>query len=89
MTPFRLATALLLARGGVGEGDDLWRPRVHFYFRDPLTGVGFHSNDATGSYFDERSRTWLAFYDCSPPPAMSSSKGDPWISWPNMLILTV
>ena len=78
----RLCAAALLARGAAGGGDDLWRPRVHFYFRDPLTGVGFHSNDATGSYFDERSGTWLAFYDCSPPPAyVARANGTDGYSW--------
>jgi hypothetical protein len=48
---------------GISSDDDLWRPRLHFFFRDPKTGIGFHSNDATGSYYDESTATWHALYD--------------------------
>jgi hypothetical protein len=75
MARVALAAQLLLAAasGGGGSsgggGDSLWRPRLHFFFRDPETGVGFHSNDATGSYYDEATATWHALYDCTPPAA--------------------
>ena len=61
--------------------DDLWRPRVHFYFRDPATGVGFHSNDATGSYLDEASGRWHAFYDCTPPVGYAAGRPPGRYSW--------
>eukprot|EP00729_Bicosta_minor_P002094 gene2094-11946_t len=62
-------TLAVLPCGCDSDSDSLWRPRLHFFFRDPETGVGFHTNDATGSFYDEAAATWHAFYDCTPPPS--------------------
>jgi sucrose-6-phosphate hydrolase SacC (GH32 family) len=66
---------------GISSDDDLWRPRLHFFFRDPKTGIGFHSNDATGSYYDESTATWHALYDCTPPASYSAASSNGSYSW--------
>jgi sucrose-6-phosphate hydrolase SacC (GH32 family) len=68
-------------REGIGSDDSLWRPRAHFYFRDPSTGIGFHTNDATGSFYDEHTGTWHAVYDCTPPSWYNSGEPKGGYSW--------
>ena len=41
----------------------------------------FHSNDATGSYFDETDATWHAMYDCTPPASYSAAGSNGSYSW--------
>ncbi len=79
--PVLALLTLAASAAGSGGGDELWRPRLHFYFRDPTSGVGFHSNDATGSYFDEVSGRWHAFYDCTPPVDYATGRRPERYSW--------
>ena len=78
----RLFSVLLVLLCEQTAGSDrLWRPSFHFFFSDPTNGVGFHSNDATGSFYDEQTGTWHAFYDCTPPAWYASGLRKGAYSW--------